>query len=205
MRNTSLLFLSWLALVLLCGPALAGDAPEDTVKTFNAALQQAMRVTTPGDSGRQERVGIIGPAYDQTFAWRNMGRVAAGGGWNAMADADKERYLAAYRDWSVATYAQRFQADRGQKFEVDPATLDDDKATALVASRILRPAGPPVELTYALRATEQGQWRIMDIRVRGVSQLALTRAQFSVVLDKDGLPGLLAMLSRQAQNPGAEP
>lgn len=190
-------------LLLLASPALAVDPAAEPVQDFNQTLLQAMQ--RGKELGFDGRAALIRPAFEKTFAWRHMARVAAGRHWAAMSEADKERYQTAYRDWSVASYADRFHTFRGQRFEVLPPSPGEQQ-TMEVVSRLHRARGEPVDLTYRLRQPEQtGQWLVVDVQVRGVSQLALTRAQFVAVLDKDGLPALLAKLKDKAiATPGAE-
>ena len=49
---------------------------------------------------------------------------------------------------------------------------------------------------YLLRKAE-GSWRVVDIQISGVSQLALTRAQFTSVIKTKGIKGLIEMLDEK--------
>jgi ABC-type transporter MlaC component len=53
---------------------------------------------------------------------------------------------------------------------------------------------------------EHGAWRIVDIQVRGVSQLAMTRSQFVGILEREGFDGLINSLKDKIRelsgNPG---
>lgn len=176
------------AMVLYASPALAAG-PQDTVAAFNDALLQTMRNGPQlGFDGRYE---LLAPAYEAAFAWKSMARFAAGSHWSTMTGDDRQAYLDAYRAWSVSTYADRFKEYKGQKFEV--LAPEESGRSAQVVSRLTKSGGKTVDLIYKLRPKGE-DWYVVDIQVRGVSQLALTRSQFIGVLDKEGLPALLQQL-----------
>ncbi len=65
-----------------------------------------------------------------------------------------------------------------------------------MVSKLIDSGGDVTEFDYQLRKIE-GRWRVVDIQISGVSQLALTRAQFVDVLRDKGLDGLVAMLKKK--------
>jgi phospholipid transport system substrate-binding protein len=70
---------------------------------------------------------------------------------------------------------------------------------AAVLSKLLNSKGKETEFDYRLRLTED-TWRIVDIRISGVSQLANTRAQFVSVLDQKGFDELVASLKQKIRD-----
>lgn len=173
--------------------------PAQVVSGFNDVLLKSMR---QGQKlGFQGRFQLIRPAYEAGFAWQSMARFAAGKFWGSMSPDERKTYLDAYRDWSVATYADRFHTHKGQTFAVVPQQQDDRRAEVL--SRLTKADGDTVELNYKLRKSSHG-WQVVDIQVRGVSQLALTRTQFLAVLDNQGLPALIAHLQKKTVEMAAD-
>lgn len=172
---------------------MAEEQHTDVVQAFNDVLLQSMQ---QGQAlGFDGRFGLIRPVYEDTFAWQAMARFAAGKFWSTLSPEDRKAYLHAYRDWSVATYADRFHTYKGQKFAVLPPEKDDGRRVAVV-SRLTKSNGDEVDLTYKLRSRGKA-WQVVDIHVRGVSQLAMTRSQFVSVLEDQGLPALLNQLKEK--------
>ncbi len=59
------------------------------------------------------------------------------------------------------------------------------------------PSGDPVQLAY-LMSRNGTRWQIVDVFANGtISQLAVLRSEFTAVLKRDGVPGLIATLSRK--------
>ena len=169
--------------------AAESASPQEVIEAFNATLVEAMKKGP--EFGFDGRVDLIRPVYERTFAWNFMAGVAAGRHFRSMDAQQKRTYLDAYRDWSVATYADRFAAYKGQRFEVISAETTGERAE--VTSRIYKADGEHVDLTYKLRSRGD-TWLVVDIQVRGVSQLALTRSQFVATLDDGGYSKLMAQL-----------
>jgi phospholipid transport system substrate-binding protein len=57
------------------------------------------------------------------------------------------------------------------------------------------PGDDPVQLNYRLRPVD-GSWKIIDVYLNGtVSELALRRSEYSSLIQREGLEGLLTALT----------
>jgi len=73
-----------------------------------------------------------------------------------------------------------------------------------VHTQIVRTDESPVDLTYVLKKVG-GAWRIADILLDNtISQLAVRRSEYRLVLKKDGVDGLIATLEHKADELTAE-
>ncbi|MFC7541974.1 ABC transporter substrate-binding protein [Siccirubricoccus deserti] len=110
---------------------------------------------------------------------------------------DQQQALAtAFADWSIATYADRFDGYSGERFETlgESPLANGDR---LVRTRLVRPNDAPVQLNYLLRQAGGG-WRIVDIYLTGtISELASRRAEFTAILRDGGPAKLLAELRQR--------
>lgn len=177
-------------------PALAAETSTATpVRQLNSALLQAMR----GGSklGLEGRYRLLAPVVDEAFALPLMARTAAGRFWRQLTAEQQKRYLQKYRQWTITTYASNFDRYSGQKFTTHPPkNLPPTADMADVASTFTDADGHQTLFDYRVVRTGSG-WQIGDVRVEGVSQLALTRTQFGEILSQKGLKGLLAMLDKK--------
>jgi phospholipid transport system substrate-binding protein len=163
----------------------------ETIRTFNAALLEAMkRADELGYSGRYK---LLEPVITDSFAFPFMASQALGRYWKPLTSEEQALFLKIYADWSIATYAGRFDGYSGERFELVSESLPD-RGTVTVVSRLVEPNNEEVGFHYKLRRLE-GKWRIVDIQISGVSQLALTRSQFVNVMKDKGLKGLVSMLN----------
>lgn len=179
------------------GTALAqGSPPSEVVERFHATLLEVMRnAERLGIRGRAQR---IRPVMEAAFNLPAMTRISVGPAWTQMTPQQQQALIEAFSDWSVATYASRFDGWSGESFR----TLGETRLQSgdvLVRTQLDRPNEAPVQLNYLLRDSD-GQWRIVDIYLTGtVSELASRRAEFTAILREGGADRLVAELRQRTQ------
>ncbi len=177
-----------LALVAAALPARAASTATGTIDDLHAAMLSVIR--DAATSSFEQRFDTLAPAIDEAYDLDFMARKSLGKGFDALSDEDKARWIAAFRKYMISSFAGRFKAFDGQRFETlgeEPAAQD----TVLVKSRVIDPK-ESVDLNYRLRRTESGDWKIVDVYLKGtVSELALRRSDFTATLDRDGFPALM--------------
>ena len=171
---------------------VASESPADVVEHLHTALLQVMRKSDV--LGFQGRYDHLRPVLIQSFDLQFMGSKAAGRHWRDFDQPHQEELIEAFRRFMTANYAGRFNGYSGESFETlgrQEAALD----TVIVLTELRLPDDDPVQLNYRLRQTENG-WRIIDIYLHGtVSELALRRAEYGTVLERDGIAGLIGDLN----------
>jgi phospholipid transport system substrate-binding protein len=148
-----------------------------------------------GYSGRYQ---FLEPIIKDSFALSYMATVSAGKYWKTLAEKDKHLLLDTYTAWTIATYAGRFDDYSGEKFKLISESAPD-RDTVTVISRFIESNNEERDFYYKLRKID-GKWRIVDIQISGVSQLALTRSQFISVMDSKGFSALITMLKEKIKN-----
>jgi phospholipid transport system substrate-binding protein len=194
-RMVSLCVALYVGVALLPSQARAAAGPEDTVRSFYSTLLATMhRGPELGQDGRYQ---ALAPAIRQSFDLAAMTRLAVGPAWSRLSPAQQASVTEAFARYTIATYADRFAAYSGEKLEVTGAQTTP--YGAIVDSRIVAANGSPVSINYLMRH-DGDDWQVADVYLAGtVSQVATLRAQFSAVLARDGVDGLVAELNRKAQ------
>jgi phospholipid transport system substrate-binding protein len=195
-RQSARLASAWLAtLVALTTPAPAGEsAPKQVVENLHEALLGVMK---EADSlGYEGRFAQLEPVLENCFDLAFMAEKSVGRYWKEATEAEKARLVETFSRYTIANYAGRFVGYSGQHFE----TIDEEPAlreTILVRTRLVDPSDEPVQLNYRLRSLD-GTWRIIDVYFNGtVSELALRRSEYSTLLKREGVDGLLEALSEK--------
>ncbi len=179
-------------LLLLSGSGRAGKSgASDVITKFNTALLEAMK--NADQLGYTGRYKLLEPVIKDSFALPFMADQSIGRYSKALKEEEKAQFLRTYTEWTIATYAGRFDGFSGQSLET-VSESGPEKGTVTVLSKIVEPGGrDTVDFHYKLRRMGD-TWRIVDIQMSGVSQLALTRSQFVSVIKDKGLSALVAML-----------
>lgn len=185
---------STLLIALAATAARAESAAAAPIAAFGAALIGVMRQgrATPFAA----RAQALGPAVDGAFDLATILRASVGLRWGGIAPATQAQLLAAFRDFSVATWVANFDEYAGERFEVEPTTRKAG-ADEVVTTRIRPASGDPTRLDYVMHQGAEG-WRAVDILLDGtISRVAVQRSDFRAILAK-GETALLDMLRAKA-------
>ena len=169
------------------------DGAEQVVITLQDGLIQAMQ---QGQKiGYRDRLKLLATIIQQTHDLAAIIRSVLGTHWIKL-DADQQQAITqAFQENSIATYADRFNQYDGEQFKiVEQAQLP--RGRILIRSQLIRTDGNPVNFDYVMNKSSES-WRIINIVVDGVSDLALKRAEYSAVLQKNGIAALVDMLEQK--------
>jgi phospholipid transport system substrate-binding protein len=177
-----------------------GD-PKAIVQSFYDTLLETMKQGEElGFDGRYKK---LQPVIRQTFDEAVMAKIAVGSAWTNFSADDKDKMLDAFDRYMVTTYASRFKAFKGQKFqvgEVKQPTVNSSTVTdrMLVETKIIRSNGDPIALNYLFRPDTDGNWKIIDVYLSGaISEMARMRSDFSATVTEGGAPALVAALEKK--------
>lgn len=196
LRSFTLKVLLFLAAVLTALPAAAEEDPARAViQRFQQSLLAVMKdAKSLGVTGRYQR---LEPTIEEAFHLPLMIRIATGSFWKRATKEQQSGLVAAFKRMSVSTYANRFDGYSGQVFEIVGQRPGPQK-TVLVKTRIVSPGDSPARLTYVVKEYE-GRWRIVDILLDDdISELAVRRSEYSRLLKRNGVGGLIATLNDKA-------
>lgn len=169
------------------------DGAEQVVIILQDGLIQAMQ---QGQKiGYRDRLKLLAPIIQQTHDLAAIIRSVLGTHWIKL-DADQQQAITqVFQENSIATYADRFNQYDGEQFKiVEQAQLP--RGRILIRSQLIRTDGNPVNFDYVMNKSSES-WRIINIVVDGVSDLALKRAEYSAVLQKNGIAALVDMLEQK--------
>jgi phospholipid transport system substrate-binding protein len=190
------------SVVLLMGTAGASEDPPSTViGRFHETLIGVMKESQ--QLAYQQRFDRLAPAVTSTYDLDFMASKAVGSHWSQLGTDGQQRWLQAFRRFTIANYAGRFDGYSGQSFE----TLGEEPGaneTAVVRTVLRNPSSTDVQLNYRMRRTPAG-WRVIDVYLNGsVSELALRRAEYTAAFDRNGLDEVLATLENKIDDLSAD-
>lgn len=176
--------------------SVATDSPAATITSLQQGLVSAAR-SASNESTRQ-RYAVLEPLIVATHDLPYIAEFALRRQWSALAEADRQRFVAAFQALSVMTYAARFGSVAPDAFRPIEAGARDANGRAQVTTAIRRDGQADVSLEYVLQQAGGG-WRIINIVADGVSDLALKRAEYQRVFASSGIEGLIAELEQQTR------
>lgn len=190
---------SVLAGLFVHGAAWAAEhKPTDQIKDFDDALLASMKAGKA--AGMDGRSAIMAPVIDRVFDMPEMTRLSLGSSAKTLSEDQTKQLVAAFRTFTIASYAGNFDAFEGERFEIaDPRPESKDRV--VVPTKLTPGDGSaPVMLDYVMRDVG-GDWRVIDILAEGaVSQMGARRAEFVTILRRNGFDGLLAAIAKKTQD-----
>ena len=184
------------AATLAPGRMSAQSAPVAKVQALCDALISAMRLGPEvGFAGRRQ---LLEPEIRRALDLPLMTRLVLGPPWRTLTPDLQRQLVEAFSDYSISTYANRFNGYSGEQFSVDPAPARLESGDVIVHTRLATKDPDPVKLDYLMRANG-GDWKIIDVYLSGtISELAARRSEFTSVLRQGGPAALVAMLKKKA-------
>ncbi|OKH88169.1 phospholipid-binding protein MlaC [Thalassospira sp. TSL5-1] len=132
------------------------------------------------DSNREERFVKL---MDKYFEMDQVARFVLGRYWRSLSDQELTEFADLLRKYLALNYANKFKDFDGEKFVVGDST-QNNKDT-FVNSQVVRPDGPPVKIVWRLREFD-GNLRIIDVSIEGISMGITQRDEFASVIQNNG-------------------
>ena len=196
MIDRRLFLMSAAALALGAIPPAAGAIEPDAAKTFiNSLANDAIQLMARKDLPGPERTQKVRELFKRGFDVTAIGRFVLGRYWRDATEAERAEYLKLFEDLIVATYAGRFSDYSGETLTVLEGRPEEDRFL-LVMSQINRSGGnPPIRIDWRI-ADSQGNPKIVDVVVEGVSMSITQRSEFASVIQRGGgkVQGLIVAL-----------
>ncbi len=192
-----------LAACCLLPPQGAGatDQAKATAMIQNLGEKAFATLQRPGMT-LEEREKAFAAILREGFDLNLIARFVLGKYWRQASDEQRDDYLRAFSDFVITTYARRLGGFTGQSFEITGSKHAGEKKDVLVNTKIERPSGPPIQAAWRVRETD-GQARIIDVVVEGVSMAVTQRQEFAAVARRSGIDGLVQVLRAQTQRMAA--
>jgi len=168
------------------------------VQRLNAALLASMKAGS--GTPFEQRYAALAPVVDQTFDLNAVLAGSIGLRWPGLPDDQKAQLLAAFRRYSVASYASSFDSFNGQSFQVLPEVRPVGTGEVIVQSKLIAADGSATPFSYVMRNGPSG-WKVVDVLVGGsISRVAVQRSDFRSLLASGGVPGLVNALQHKVAN-----
>jgi phospholipid transport system substrate-binding protein len=183
-------------LILLAQGAALADPVEDARKPVDKLNDTLIEVMKGGKQlGYEGRYKKIEPVVKDTFEFEAVSQIALGGHWKKLDKAQKTAFMAKLTELSIATYAAQFNSYGGESFKYD-TSQDLKNGRLLLRYNFTAPKEKPIKFEYYVGELN-GQWQIINIVVDGISDLALKKAQYTSVIDREGFDSLLNKLTQK--------
>jgi len=148
-----------------------------------------------GYAGRYQR---LAPVVEATHDLAAMSAITLGSSLRTLSPSQRREFFATFRELSVSTYASRFDGYSGETFAVLGQSESSRPDRVTVDSRLTKANGDEVRFQYQMRR-RQDRWRIINVVVDGVSDLATKRAEYRSIMKQEGFAPLISKIEDQIE------
>ena len=185
----------WLGFTL---PA-AGDAVAETdaAQHIEALSSDAIALLQRNGLSPAQREAGLRDLFYRGFDIELIGRIVLGKAWRKATPQQRSDYLQLFGAYVVKTFANRLSSYAGETITV-VGTRPTGKKDIFVDTRIDRPGGEPVKTAWRVRQAD-GQSKVIDVMVEGISMTLTQRDEFKAIVRDNGLEGLIEVLRAKTE------
>jgi phospholipid transport system substrate-binding protein len=197
--------MSWLLVLtgLFAMPALAANDPYVLVdqvaqRTFDRLEREQNEISSNPEHLRTIVREEMLPAVDVRFsAFRVIGSQL-----NQTTAEQRERFVDAFSDYLVVTYADALAAYRQQTVNIGKGAVGPEDMLATVPVTVLEPNKPEIKLEFKLRKNSRtGEWKVFDMIAEGISLLSAKQSELSGLIRQKGIDAVSGQLRELTSKP----
>lgn len=206
MRNTrSIVSVSALVLLASClgsvvrsqaaeSPAVSADPRPVVANVIRDALA-ILRDPKLSPDEKREKVKQI--AYDN-LSFEVMARLSLGKYYRDLNESQRTQYIAAFKEHVTNSYRHTTDHYNDEEVKITAERKESDgdwtvQTQIIGSAKSSKPGQEVAKVDYRLRATN-GQWKVIDLTIDGVSLVANFRSQFQEIMANGGIDRLLQLL-----------
>jgi len=178
--------------LLLAGNATLAKAGEPQEK-IRQTVNDVLTVLSNKALQPQERRTQIRQTVLQRFGFEEMAKRSLARHWQTLNPQQRQEFVELFTDLLERSYINRIEGYSGGPDSVRYIKEDLREDTASVQTEIRRQRDLSVQVEYRLLRAE-GDWKVYDIVIEGVSLVNNYRTQFNTIMAKDSYAGLVKQM-----------
>jgi len=179
-----LVTVGWLpALPAAADPAAASKVVESLQNSIITAMKKGTQWSY------EERFKALEPVVDSAYHFPAISQIVLGAQWKPLTPAQQKNFIEAFTALAVAQMADKFDSHSGQQFVVT-ARQPIRRGQVMIRTVMKRKSEDDIRFDYVL-APISGKWRIVNVVVDGVSDLAVKRAEYQKTIKSNGFDALM--------------
>ena len=195
-KSLVVLLIALAALKLSPGSALAATPLETIQSQVDRALEVLRDPALKADSAKATKEKKIWAILDGVFDYTELSKRTLAQNWKRFSPDQQAEFTRLFGKLLGTVYMDRIVAYKDEKVVFSKVTYLSDK-TAEVQSEVVRSA-KPIPIHYRM-ILENGEWKVYDVVIEGVSLVQNYRTQFREILTNKTPEDLLKTLREKTQ------
>jgi len=176
-----------LSMVSVCfaGSEITSQLKGTIEKVIKIVKDDALKKDKPA------RRAALRKAIDERFNYHQMVMRSLAKNWDARSDQEKQEFIALFKSLLENSYANKLEAYRDEQINYLGEVVKGEYA--LVKTEVVRKS-TTIGVDYKL-IQENGNWRVYDFVIEGVSMIRNYRSQFTKIIRRDSYEVLVQKLT----------
>ena len=176
-----------LSIVSVC---FAGSAITSQLK---GTIEKVIKIVKDGvlKNDKQARRAALRKTIDERFNYRQMVMRSLAKNWDARSDQERQEFIALFKSLLENSYATKLEAYRDEKINYLDEIIKGEYA--LIKTEVVRRSST-LGVDYKL-IQENGDWKVYDFVIEGVSMVRNYRSQFTKIIRRDSYEVLVQKLT----------
>jgi phospholipid transport system substrate-binding protein len=198
--NLRLLKVAFFTAVLSALRLPAVECAADSHEMLKGAVNEVLAIAYDGAAVSTPLSLRVRPVLEKYFNFEVITRKAIGPGWSQFTPEQQASAVTLFTEVVIRNYADRFEAGDRPGITYSAEVVPDPKRPGVRdVPTTIDYAGKKYSVVYRV---EKGAecWRIVDVKIEGVSMIANWRAQLNPLFQRGGAPEVLASLKQNLSN-----
>ncbi len=196
LRNVAIIFFGWVVVSLAClTVAWGGGTPTGAVKETVDQVFVVLRDQALKDPGKEmERRAKLEEIIGRRFDYAEMAKRTLAAQWKGLSPEQQQEFVTLFQQFLANSYVGNVDGYSGE--EVEYLKEREKGGFAEVQTKVVSPK-VQIPLDYRL-LQKNGEWRVYDVVIDGVSLMKNYRGQFSRIINSSSFEALLEKLRSKA-------
>lgn len=172
--------------------ARAGEGTAPARAVVESTADQVLAVLRNKETPVDRRLEALQQIAYQRFDFPTIGRLVLARSWNQLSREQQQAFLEDFKRHLSLDYGRRIDSYTDQTVSIVGDRIEAN-GDATVKTQVNGTPSAAVTVDYRLRNID-GEWRVIDVIVEGVSLVSSYRSQFQEILSRGGPDRLLQVL-----------
>lgn len=179
-----------LALVAGFAQAAVNDAPDQIVRLVS---HDVLEIVKKNDKDSSRLRDLVDARVAPLANYNRMTSMAVGRYWRTATPDQQQALIREFRLMLARTYLSALTIYKNAQVEVKGVRAGNSADEQNVRSDVILPGQENIPIDFSFEKTDAG-WKVYDISVKGISFINNHRNQFSAIIQKEGVDGLIKQL-----------
>jgi phospholipid transport system substrate-binding protein len=167
------------------------ESPERIISKITGEILEEVKNDPDLAAGDWTKINkLVDTKVMPVIDFEKMTSLAVGRHWRSASSDEQAKLMKSFRKLLLLTYSGAIRFADKADMKILPPRRSTSDVDVVVRTRVTVPGRQAVPIDYRLRKTDTG-WRIFDLNVLGLWLIENYRAQFSQIVNRNGIAGLI--------------